>query len=401
MTSLPISNKAKPHGNTANALQSNTAADAQLAGMQPTGSFAFLLARQIGEANLFIQGPAQTAIAIDGNAAGDCAERALKDVQDQAAAANAPYDPANALASILMQLPVSEERGQKADGQQAAQPFTLDSLQKADGQQAQPFTPGFLQKADDQQAQPFTPGFLQKADGQQAQPFTPGFLQKADGKQAAQPFIPDSSQEAGHKTASDSEDSQTTQLPSIGNLPSETAKHAELPSSMTLPTQNTAQTITSPAIPAASNTPLTIATPLGNNGWADELSQKISWISTQQNQVAELHLNPPNLGPLDVVLKISDNQATILFTSPHGAVRDAVENAIPKLREILADNGIMLGNATISDQPPRDRSTDGFMNQGSGTPAQHSTASKPTELPPAAAQTILARRHNGMVDTFA
>ena len=112
-------------------------------------------------------------------------------------------------------------------------------------------------------------------------------------------------------------------------------------------------------------------------------------------------MNPPNLGPLDVVLKISDNQATALFTSPHAAVREAVENALPKLREILADNGIMLGNTTVSDQSPRDRSSDGFMNQGSGTAAQlevSDTMPEPAGLLPAV---VPVRRHNGMVDTFA
>ena len=144
----------------------------------------------------------------------------------------------------------------------------------------------------------------------------------------------------------------------------------------------------------------TIAAPLGNSGWADDFSQKITWMSTQKNQVAELHLNPPDLGPLNVVLKISDNQATALFTSPHSAVRDAVENALPKLRETLADNGITLGNTTVSDQSPRDRDTGRFMNQGSGTAAQRDGSSE-ANLLTAAAQVASARRHNGMVDTFA
>ncbi|OGS93386.1 MAG: hypothetical protein A3K04_08340 [Gallionellales bacterium RBG_16_56_9] len=144
-----------------------------------------------------------------------------------------------------------------------------------------------------------------------------------------------------------------------------------------------------------------MTTPLGSNGWANEFSQKISWISTQQNQVAELHLNPPNLGPLDVVLKISNNQATALFTSPHAAVREAVENALPKLREILADNGIMLGNTTVSDQSPRDRSSDGFMNQSSGKAPPHEASDTMPELAKLLPATAPAHRHNGMVDTFA
>ncbi len=418
MTSLPISNKTQPSGNTANALQANTAADTQLAGTQPIGPFAFLLAQQIGEDNLFVPDTVAT-IAIGGNAADGGADRALKDAQEQAVT-DTPSDPANALAAILMQIPPPEDRVQKTDDRQATQqPLAPSSLQKTDDRQAtqQPLAPSSLQKTDDRQAtqQPLAPSSLQKTDDRQAtqQPLAPSSLQKTDDRQATQPFIPDTSRETGHKKpASDSKDSQIIQLPFTGNLPSEAAKHVELPSNQTLPASNTAQAIASPAMPAAmaamltnnmpASTPLTITTPLGNNGWADEFSQKISWISTQQNQIAELHLNPPNLGPLDVVLKISDNQATVLFTSPHGAVRDAVENAMPKLREILADNGIMLGNATISDQSPRDRGTDSFMNRGSGSPGGVSgTASESAELSPAAAQTTLARRHNGMVDTYA
>lgn len=178
-----------------------------------------------------------------------------------------------------------------------------------------------------------------------------------------------------------------------------------------LPTQDVTPSIAAsnamPNIPVDNRLPdtrQTIAAPLGSNGWADEFSQKINWMSTQQNQVAELHLNPPDLGPLDVVLKISDNQATALFTSPHGAVRDAVENALPKLREILADNGITLGNATVSDQPPRDRDAERFMSQGSGTtvqPDDSGASSGSDRLLMAAAQINSARRHNGMVDVFA
>ncbi len=149
--------------------------------------------------------------------------------------------------------------------------------------------------------------------------------------------------------------------------------------------------------------PQNVATPLGNSTWANEFSQKIVWMSTQQNHSAELHLNPPDLGPLNVLLKISDNQLTAQFTSPHIAVRDALENALPKLREILADNNIMLGNATISDQPPRDRG-EGSMNHGSGSAAQHGASygligSNVTS--PAAAVAVPVRRHIGMLDTFA
>ena len=148
-----------------------------------------------------------------------------------------------------------------------------------------------------------------------------------------------------------------------------------------------------------------IYSPLGNSGWANEFSQKISWMSTGQQQTAELHLNPPDLGPLNVVLKISDNQATVAFTSPHSAVREAVENAMPKLREILADNGITLGNTTVSDQPQQQNgNTAAFSGQQSQHrsgpwadqgPAQTDISARPVS------QNKPVQRHNGMVDTFA
>ena len=125
-------------------------------------------------------------------------------------------------------------------------------------------------------------------------------------------------------------------------------------------------------------------------------------MGTQQNQVAELHLNPPNLGPLDVVLKISDNQATALFTSPHSAVRDAVENALPKLREMLADNGIMLGNTMVSDQSPHERNANGLIDHGASALARQAVSDDAHETSVlTTAQPMPVRRHNGMVDTFA
>lgn len=153
------------------------------------------------------------------------------------------------------------------------------------------------------------------------------------------------------------------------------------------------------AIPSAP-IQMVINTPLNHEAWSDEFSQKITWVATQHNQSAELHLNPPQLGPLDVVIKVSGDQATALFTSPHAAVRDAIEQALPKLREMLADSGIMLGNATVSDQPPGEQraSQSGkqpengeWMKEGGNVSA---TGIKDSGI-------AGTGRHKGMVDTFA
>lgn len=151
---------------------------------------------------------------------------------------------------------------------------------------------------------------------------------------------------------------------------------------------------TAPADPAAINTPVT------QPGWGDELGLKITWMATQRNQSAELHLNPPQLGPLDVTLKMNGDQATALFTSPHAAVREAIEQALPRLREMLADSGIMLSNAMVSDQSAKNNQ-DNAPRKAQGKSAT-GAADNTAEINTAAdSRHSSVRRHQGMVDTFA
>lgn len=150
--------------------------------------------------------------------------------------------------------------------------------------------------------------------------------------------------------------------------------------------------------PVLQTAQVTINTPVTHERWGDEFSQKITWLaSSKQDQSAELHLNPPQLGPLDVVIKVTGDQATALFTSPHAAVREAIEQALPRLRDMLSDNGITLGNATVSDQSPRDQN---------GSNTRRSSAPTNNNIPDVSATNNTLRvsqisRHNGIVDTFA
>lgn len=174
----------------------------------------------------------------------------------------------------------------------------------------------------------------------------------------------------------------------------------------TLISQLSSQTHQQPAIPAALSqatqpaSPTTIHTAITQPAWGDEFSQKVTWMATQHSQSAELHLNPPQLGPLDVTIKMNGDQATASFSSPHAEVRDAIEQALPKLREMLADSGIMLGNATVSDQAPQHNPDQAAHKPRGNTQASAVTAladnSQSGEI-----RVTRIKQHNGMVDTFA
>jgi flagellar hook-length control protein FliK len=92
---------------------------------------------------------------------------------------------------------------------------------------------------------------------------------------------------------------------------------------------------------------------LGVAGWDNALGQKVLWMVSQQQQVAELNLNPPDLGPLQVVLSIDNGEASATFVSQHADVRQALEAALPRLREMMAESGITLSSATVSQDGAR------------------------------------------------
>ena len=82
--------------------------------------------------------------------------------------------------------------------------------------------------------------------------------------------------------------------------------------------------------------------------WSSQMGERVLWMAQGKFHSAELQLNPARLGPLEVRLSVSDDQATISFVSTHSTVRDAVEQAIPRLREMLEQNGLNLANVDVS-----------------------------------------------------
>ncbi|WP_010113316.1 flagellar hook-length control protein FliK, partial [Burkholderia oklahomensis] len=158
---------------------------------------------------------------------------------------------------------------------------------------------------------------------------------------------------------------------------------------------------------AAASAAPTLAPPVGTPDWADALSQKVVFLSNAHQQSAELTLNPPDLGPLQVVLRVADNHAHALFVSQHAQVRDAVEAALPKLREAMEAGGLGLGSASVSDggfasaqqqQTPQRQSSD-----GSATRRAFGATTADAALDDVSATTSsgATRRSVGMVDTFA
>lgn len=102
-----------------------------------------------------------------------------------------------------------------------------------------------------------------------------------------------------------------------------------------------------------SNNPLTvpqgeITEAFGKPVWSQGMAKQILWMINQNVSSAEIRLNPANLGPIEVLIDMNEDEVSVSLTSRHAVVREAMEQALPKLREMFDENGINLTDADIS-----------------------------------------------------
>ena len=156
----------------------------------------------------------------------------------------------------------------------------------------------------------------------------------------------------------------------------------------------------------AAGMPTDTLTPrVGTTAWDNALGQKVVWMAAGAQQSATITLNPPDLGPLQVVINVTNAQADATFTSAQPEVRQALEAALPRLKEMLGDAGISLGQASVNAGSPNQH---GAANQDQ---SQAGTRSRQLNLPTSQNVndiTSIAPGRNramsggdGMVDTFA
>lgn len=101
-----------------------------------------------------------------------------------------------------------------------------------------------------------------------------------------------------------------------------------------------------------------VATPLKEAGWSQDFGSKVVWLAKNEQQTAQLSINPPQLGPVHVTINLNGDQAAAVFASPHAEVRQAIEDALPQLREMLSGAGINLGQANVGSQMPQQNNPD-------------------------------------------
>ena len=132
-------------------------------------------------------------------------------------------------------------------------------------------------------------------------------------------------------------------------LPEAQTRH---PATSALPAGVIAATASAPtgAASAASVSHL-IAPSFAQTGWDEAISQRVLWMARGGIQRASLELNPPQLGPVQVTLQIENQQASVQFVAASPQVQQSLQDALPVLRDMLGQAGIVLGQADVGSQP--------------------------------------------------
>lgn len=115
--------------------------------------------------------------------------------------------------------------------------------------------------------------------------------------------------------------------------------------------------------------------PVGQSGWGRAVGQQVVWFVSQNITAANMRLNPQQLGPMEMQLSMEGDKASVAFVSQHAVVRDALESAIPRLREMLAENGLNLASVNVSQQGYSGQRDQASADSGQTGGADNSAAS--------------------------
>ena len=117
-------------------------------------------------------------------------------------------------------------------------------------------------------------------------------------------------------------------------------------------------------------------------GWSQGMGKQILWMVNQNIGSAEIRLNPAHLGPIEVLIDMSEDQVNVSLSSRHAIVREAMEMALPKLREMFESNGLNLADTDISKHSfaeQREQKTANDNRSISGDNVDQTTMSEITE----------------------
>lgn len=147
---------------------------------------------------------------------------------------------------------------------------------------------------------------------------------------------------------------------------------------------------------ATQNARFTVNVQFGRAEWNAGVAAKVAQMAAQNLNYAEIQLDPPELGPLQVRVQVNSDQASVVFNAHSAQVREALEQGSQRLRELFESEGLNLVDVDVSDQQQQSEQDELESEHTGETHLASETSSEEAEL--AAEQTISAEIQVGVDD---
>ena len=116
--------------------------------------------------------------------------------------------------------------------------------------------------------------------------------------------------------------------------------------------------------------------------FAAELADRVLVLRSQRFDSASVSLEPRDLGRIDIQVRLQADTTHVTFTAQHAAVREALEGQMPRLRALLEEAGLSLGNVDVAHSGNRGAGDSGTARSYAGPQTASATDLDVTDASP-------------------
>jgi len=130
--------------------------------------------------------------------------------------------------------------------------------------------------------------------------------------------------------------------------------------------------------------------------WGQEVGKRLIYMANKSIQEAKINLSPEKLGPIQIKISLDkDQQLNISMVAQHGTTREMLENALPRLREMLESANVNLVNVDIGKGKDFEQENNASDNKNS-TNNRMDLSSEDEEL-----ESKIIRSSDNLIDYYA
>ncbi len=159
--------------------------------------------------------------------------------------------------------------------------------------------------------------------------------------------------------------------------------------------------VTQTSSSSSSTVPPPINVPIQSPGFDSELANRVVWMVKKDLQVADVKINPQHLGPIELRVSVNNDQATLMLSANNSLTREALELALPRLREMLNDAGLNLTDATISSNTSSGQGDDRQHTENENDSLGEYDSNQNNDSSDESNTHAVTLKHDGLLDYFA